>query len=80
MAGFHVTIEAAGAPFSLALMLTALQVALTAAGGFTIIKRILFGSAAITRAELAGAIAAGHIAEKAAAIAVLEQLDTRGDK
>lgn len=80
LAGAVANALAAGAPFSLALLLTALQVALTAAGGFTIIKRILFGSAAIARAELAGALAAGHVAEKAAAIAVLEQLDSRGDK
>lgn len=80
LAGAVANALAAGAPFSVALLLTALQVGLTAAGGFTIIKRILFGSAAIARAELAGALAAGQVAEKAAAIAVLEQLNARGDK
>jgi len=80
LAGAVANALAAGAPFSVALLLTALQVGLMAAGGFTIIKRILFGSAAIARAELAGALAAGQVAEKAAAIAVLEQLDARGDK
>ncbi|SDX82697.1 hypothetical protein SAMN05444383_113109 [Myxococcus xanthus] len=66
LAGAVANALAAGAPFTLALLLTALQVALTAAGGFTIIKRILFRSAAIARAELAGALAAGQVAEKAA--------------
>jgi hypothetical protein len=71
---------AAGAPFSVALLLTALRVGLTAAGGFTLIKRIIFGGAAIADAERAGEIAAGQIAGKAAAIQVLEQLDQGSDK
>ncbi|MFY2561194.1 hypothetical protein ACN469_26570 [Corallococcus terminator] len=39
-------------------MLTAVNVALTAAGGFTLVKRLLFGSAASESAEQAGEIAA----------------------
>lgn len=71
---------AAGAPFSAALLLTALRVGLTAAGGFTLIKRLVFGEPAIARAEQEGEAAAGAVAGKAAAIRVLEQLDTRGGK
>jgi len=40
----------------------------------------MFGSASIARAELTGALAAGQVAENAATIAVLVQLDSRGDK
>ncbi|NVJ26873.1 hypothetical protein HUW62_37210 [Myxococcus sp. AM011] len=80
LAGAVANALAAGAPFSLSLMLTAVKVALTAAGGFTLIKRLLFGDAAIESAEHAGEIAAGQVAGKAAAIAVLEQLNKRGDK
>ncbi|MFY2558786.1 hypothetical protein ACN469_14255 [Corallococcus terminator] len=80
LAGAVANALAAGAPFSLSLMLTAVKVALTAAGGFTLVKRLLFGTPAIESAEQAGEIAAGQVAGKAAAIAVLEQLDRRGDK
>ncbi|NTX16164.1 hypothetical protein HUA76_35880 [Myxococcus sp. CA056] len=80
LAGAVANALAAGAPFSLALVLTAVKVALTAAGGFTLVKRLLFGAPAIESAEQAGEIAAGQVAGKAAAIAVLEQLDRRGDK
>ncbi|NTX39841.1 hypothetical protein HUA78_35930 [Myxococcus sp. CA033] len=80
LAGAVANALAAGAPFSLSLMLTAVKVALTAAGGFTLVKRLLFGSAVIESAEQAGEIAAGQVAGKAAAIAVLEQLDRRGDR
>ncbi|MCP3103838.1 hypothetical protein LZ198_33660 [Myxococcus sp. K15C18031901] len=80
LAGAVANALAAGASFSLALVLTAVKVALTAAGGFTLIKRLLFGDAAIESAEVAGEIAAGQVAGKAAAIAVLEQLDKRGEK
>ncbi|TQF10106.1 hypothetical protein FJV41_41160 [Myxococcus llanfairpwllgwyngyllgogerychwyrndrobwllllantysiliogogogochensis] len=78
LAGAVANALAAGAPFSLSLMLTAVKVALTAAGGFTLVKRLLFGGAAIESAEQAGEIAAGQVAGKAAAIAVLEQLDRGG--
>ncbi|TQF10701.1 hypothetical protein FJV41_38125 [Myxococcus llanfairpwllgwyngyllgogerychwyrndrobwllllantysiliogogogochensis] len=80
LAGAVANALAAGAPFSLSLLLTAAKVALTAAGGFTLVKRLLFGAPAIEGAEQAGEIAAGQVAGKAAAIAVLEQLDRRGDK
>ncbi|RJS14607.1 hypothetical protein DRW03_34580 [Corallococcus sp. H22C18031201] len=81
LAGAVANALAAGAPFSLGLMLTALKVALTAAGGFTLVKRLVFGGAAIERAEAEGESAAGQVAGKAAAIAVLEHLDTRrGEK
>jgi hypothetical protein len=80
LAGAVANALAAGAPFSGALMLTALRVALTAAGGFTLVKRLVFGGPGIARAELEGESAAGQVAGKAAAIRVLEQLDTRGGK
>ncbi|TQF09182.1 hypothetical protein FJV41_45945 [Myxococcus llanfairpwllgwyngyllgogerychwyrndrobwllllantysiliogogogochensis] len=78
LAGAVANALAAGAPFSLALLVTALKVALTAAGGFTVIKRLVFGTPAIERAGQAGELAAGQVAGKAAAIAVLEQLDRGG--
>ncbi|QSQ17171.1 hypothetical protein [Myxococcus landrumensis] len=78
LAGAVANALAAGAPFSLALVLTAAKVALTAAGGFTLVKRLLFGSSAVERADQAGEFAAGQVGGKAAAIAVLEQLDRGG--
>lgn len=77
VAGAVANALAAGAPFSGALMLTAVRVALTAAGGFTLVKRLVFGGPEIAQAERQVEIAAGQVAGKAAAIRVLEQLDQR---
>jgi len=78
LAGAVANALAAGAPFSGELLLTAVRVALTAAGGFTLVKRLVFGGPVIARAEQDGEIAAGQVAGKVAAIRVLEQLDKRG--
>ncbi|AGC44588.1 hypothetical protein MYSTI_03276 [Myxococcus stipitatus DSM 14675] len=64
----------AGTPFTWGLLLKALGIGLGAAGGFSVLKALLFGDAAVKKAEAAGEVAAGEIAGKAAAVAVLEQL------
>jgi H+/Cl- antiporter ClcA len=77
LAGAVANALTAGAPLSGGLLLAALQVGLTAAGGFTLIKRLLFGGPVIAEAEKAGEVAAGRITDKAAAIRVLEALDRK---
>ncbi|RKG48806.1 hypothetical protein D7X30_40190 [Corallococcus sp. AB011P] len=56
----------AGEPFTIALLLKALTIGLGAAGGFTVVKTLLFGDAV--------EVAAGEIAGKAAAVAALDAL------
>ncbi|WP_254625390.1 hypothetical protein [Myxococcus sp. CA051A] len=64
----------AGESFTWTLLLKALGIGLGAAGGFSVLKALLFGDEVVRKAEEAGELAAGEIAGKAAAVAVLEQL------
>ncbi|WP_253816164.1 hypothetical protein [Myxococcus xanthus] len=68
----------AGELFSWGLLLKALGIGLGAAGGFSVLKALLFGDEAVERAEEAGAVAAGEITGKAMAVAALEQLRRDG--
>lgn len=59
--GAVATALAAGAPVSVALLLKGLSVGLTAAGGWTVVRKLIFGDQAgeaIQRAEVAGQAAA----------------------
>ncbi|NOK20784.1 hypothetical protein HMI50_27540 [Corallococcus carmarthensis] len=69
----------AGESFTVALLLKALAIGLGAAGGFTVMKTLLFGDAVEDAAREAGEAAAGEIAGKAAAVAALTALQL-GDK
>ncbi|MCY1045618.1 hypothetical protein OV208_30160 [Corallococcus sp. bb12-1] len=64
----------AGEGFTVALLLKALSIGLGAAGGFTVMKTLVFGDAQVEAAEKAGEAAAGEIAGKAAAVAALDAL------
>ncbi|WP_233604967.1 hypothetical protein [Corallococcus sp. AB030] len=64
----------AGESFTVALLLKALTIGLGAAGGFTVVKTLLFGDAVEDAAREAGEVAAGEIAGKAAAVAALDAL------
>ncbi|MCP3060978.1 hypothetical protein LXT21_19520 [Myxococcus sp. K38C18041901] len=64
----------AGESFTWGLLLKALGIGLGAAGGFSVLKALLFGDEVTRKAEVAGDLAVGEIAGKAAAVAVLEQL------
>ncbi|WP_404362859.1 hypothetical protein ACIHQR_23045 [Corallococcus coralloides] len=69
----------AGESFTVALLLKAIAIGLSAAGGFTVMKTLLFGDAVEEAARAAGEVAAGEIAGKAAAVAALNALQP-GDK
>ncbi|WP_223645548.1 hypothetical protein [Corallococcus sp. EGB] len=65
--------------FTVALLLKAVAIGLGAAGGFSVVKALLFGDAEAEAVQKAGEAAAGEIAGKAAAVAALESL-TPGSK
>ncbi|WP_223744865.1 hypothetical protein [Corallococcus sp. AS-1-12] len=69
----------AGESFTVALLLKAVAIGLGAAGGFSVVKALLFGDADAEAVQKAGEVAAGEIAGKAAAVAALESLKP-GDK
>ncbi|MBZ4335088.1 hypothetical protein K8556_30100 [Corallococcus sp. AS-1-12] len=69
----------AGESFTVALLLKAIAIGLSAAGGFTVMKTLLFGDAVEDAVREAGEVAAGEIAGKAAAVAALSALQL-GDK
>ncbi|RKG62759.1 hypothetical protein D7X30_03850 [Corallococcus sp. AB011P] len=69
----------AGEAFTMALLLKAVAIGLGAAGGFSVVKALLFGDADAEAVRKAGEVAAGEIAGKAAAVAALESLKP-GDK
>jgi hypothetical protein len=74
VAGALATAFAAGTAVSLPLVISALVVALKAAGGFSLAKKLLFGDKSIAQAEDAGAKAAAEVGGKAAAVAALGEL------
>jgi hypothetical protein len=64
----------AGEAFTAGLLLKAFAIGLGAAGGFSVVKALLFGDAVEDAAREAGEVAAGEIAGKAAAVAALNAL------
>lgn len=72
--GALLTVPAGSALLTIPTLIAILKIALEAAGGYSIVRKLMFGDSAIKRAEEAGALQAAEIVSKQQALDALRSV------